>query len=493
ESEQALLESRSRPIVILDVLPGIDLPDAIAPNVNTLGFMLPYTPLHYLLMQKENGFPDILVMTSGNLSDEPIAYTNNSASQELAEIADGFLFNDRDIETRLDDSVLMELNDHPYFFRRSRGYAPTPIKFSKNLENVLATGAELKNTFCLTRGNYAFLSHHIGDMENMETFRAFETGIPHYEHIFKVKPDAIACDVHPDYLSSRYAADRSCSENILLFPIQHHHAHLASVLADNHWESTEPVIGICLDGTGYGLDGAIWGSEILYGGYAQFDRKFHLEYMPLPGGDAATHNPDRIAAAYLWKTGVEWSPDLPAISSYNPDFLEILRKQLEKNINCPQTSSMGRLFDACAGLIGLRRSVNYEAQAAIELENAIDPSINDTYCFEVSDDQILIGPLLSQIVNDIRGGICIGSIAAKFHNAVRNLILIVSDLVRHETGCKIVALTGGVFQNRYLIRYALDDLQRNGYKVLVHHDVPANDGGIALGQAMAANYLMKGL
>lgn len=492
ESEQALLDSRSRPIVILDVLPGIDLPNAIAPNVNTLGIMLPYTPLHYLLMQKGRDFPDVLVMTSGNISDEPIVYTNGDARQELAEIADGFLLSDRDIETRLDDSVIMELNDHSYFFRRSRGYAPTPIRYSQNLGNILATGAELKNTFCLTRGNYAFLSHHIGDMENLETLSAFETGIPHFEHIFKVKPDAIACDMHPDYLSSRYAAGRSCAENIPLYPIQHHHAHLSSVLADNHWESTDPVIGICLDGTGYGLDEKIWGGEILYGGYAQFDRKYNLEYMPLPGGDAATHNPDRIAAAYLWKTGLDWSPDIPAISSYNPDDLDILRKQLEKNINCPQTSSMGRLFDAVAGLIGLRPSVNYEAQAAIELENAIDPNIHETYCFEVSEDQIRIGPLLTQIVSDIRSGLGIGSISAKFHNAIRNMVLMVSDSLYQETGCKIVALSGGVFQNRFLIRNTLDDLQRNGFKVMVHRDVPANDGGIALGQALAANYLMKG-
>jgi hydrogenase maturation protein HypF len=492
ESEQTLLESRARPIVILDRQNNVNLPQAIAPNVNTLGIMLPYTPLHYLLIENGEGFPDVLVMTSGNISDEPIVYTNSSARHELEDIADGYLLNDREIETRLDDSVIMELHDHPYFYRRSRGYAPSPIKFKQDLGEILAAGAELKNTFCLTRGKYAFLSHHIGDMENLETLRAYEEGIPHYEHIFKVKTEAIACDMHPDYLSSRYASERSCVEDIPLFPVQHHHAHLAAVLADNRWETTEPVIGISLDGTGYGLDGKIWGGEILYGGYAQFERKFHLEYMPLPGGDAATHNPDRIAAAYLWKSGIDWAPDIPAISSYNSDDLEILRTQLEKNINCPQTSSMGRLFDAVAGLIGLRRSVNYEAQAAIELENAIEPSIHDTYCFEISDDQILLGPLLNNIVSDIHNGKSVGVIAAKFHNSVRNLVLLASDLVYQETGCKIVALSGGVWQNRYLIRNAMDDLQREGFKVLVHHDVPANDGGIALGQALAANYMMKG-
>ena len=255
-------------------------------------------------------------MTSGNLSEEPIAFTNSSAFSELDSIADGFLLHDREIETRVDDSVVTEVNNERYFYRRSRGFAPDPIRIDLELKPLLSVGAELKNTFCLTSENYAFLSHHIGDLQNLETLQAFETGIPHYENLFKIKPQAIACDLHPDYLSTQYAEKRACQENIPLIPVQHHHAHLASVLADNNWVDDEPVIGIIFDGTGYGLDGNIWGGEFLYGGYAQFARKFHLEYMPLPGGDSATLHPAKIAAAYLWKNGIAWADDIPSIQFF---------------------------------------------------------------------------------------------------------------------------------------------------------------------------------
>jgi len=492
ESERSLLLSRTRPIVILDRKSGVDLPDAIAPNVKTLGIMLPYTPLHYLLLESENGFPEILVMTSGNMSEEPIAYTNVSAKSELGKLADGFLLNNRDIETRLDDSVVAELDDSIYFYRRSRGYAPQPVMFKQTMSQILAVGAELKNTFCLTKEKYAFLSHHIGDLQNLETFSSFEESIPHYEHLFKVSPVAIACDMHPDYLSTRYAAERSCSQNLELIPIQHHHAHLASVLADNEWESDEPVIGLCFDGTGYGLDGEIWGGEVLLGGYAQFERKLHLAYMPLPGGDAATRHPNKVAAAYLWKNGIGWETDLPAINSIVSEERDILLTQLQKNLNCPKTSSMGRLFDAVAGLIGLRTHVNYEAQAAIELENAIDITVKDAYKFAVYDGQIHFAQLLNDLIQDLRKNEPAGTIAAKFHNAIRILALEICDVLSAETGCKIVALSGGVWQNRFLVRNVNNDLKRNGYQVLNHKLSPANDGGIALGQALAANYMLKG-
>lgn len=491
-SQEELLESRARPIVILDKRPDAELPSPIAPHVKTLGLMLPYTPLHYLLLEKVDAFPDVLVMTSANLSEEPIVFTNSNAKQTLDGIADGFLFHDRDIETRMDDSVTTELDGRIYFFRRSRGYAPSPIRFKQKLANILATGAELKNTFCLTHGNYAFLSHHIGDLENLETLRAFEEGIPHYEHVFKAKPDIIACDMHPDYLSSRYAHERSRAENLTLIPIQHHHAHLASVLADNHWDTMEPVIGVCFDGTGYGTDGMIWGGEFIYGGYAQFMRKFHLDYMPLPGGNAAIHNPNRIAAAYLWKYGIDWSSHIPAISSIQKDALDLLHSQLEKNLNCPLTSSMGRLFDAVSALIGLRTAVNYEAQAAIELENAVDECVHDAYAFEIFDSCISFSSLLKAILNDMYSGQPIETISAKFHNSIRNLTLLLCDRLSKETGCRIVALSGGVWQNRYLLRSTTAELRRKGFKVFIHHDAPANDGGIALGQALAANYIIKG-
>lgn len=492
KAEQILLESRSSPIVILDRNEVSDLPQAIAPGVNTLGLMLPYTPLHYLLMEDSDNFPEILVMTSANLSDEPIVFTNKSAKIELAGITDAFLLNDREINTRLDDSVVSELKGKVYFLRRSRGYAPSPIKIKTKMGQILATGAELKNTFCLTKDSYAFLSHHIGDLENLETLQSFEQAIPYYEHIFKVKPEVIACDLHPDYLSTLYAIDRSCTDNLNLIPVQHHHAHLASALADNQWDSSESVIGICLDGTGYGADGNIWGGEILYGGYAQYSRVLHLENMPLPGGDSAIYHPGRIAAAYLWKNQIEWASDIPAVNSLDEIERVILNTQLEKDINCPKTSSMGRLFDAVAGLIGLRNSTNYEAQAAIELENSIDHSIYSAYEFEISEQNITFSKLLSDIIKDYRKGRPVGVISAKFHNAIRKMILKTAQIVTTETGCKIVALSGGVWQNSYLIKNAIKDLERNNYQVLIHSNVPANDGGIALGQALVANNVVKG-
>ena len=262
-TERSLLESKEKPIVIVKRKSASSIPPAISPGVNTLGIMLPYTPLHYLLMEPEPGFPEVLVMTSGNLSEEPIAFSNSSALSELDHIADGFLFHDRAIETRVDDSVVTEVNNKRYFYRRSRGFAPDPVRLDMELRPILAVGAELKNTFCLTRDNYAFLSHHIGDLQNLETLQAFETGIPHYENLFKIKPQAIACDLHPDYLSTQYANNRACQQDLPLIPVQHHHAHLASVLADNDRIADEPVIGIIFDGTGYGLDGNIWGGEFL--------------------------------------------------------------------------------------------------------------------------------------------------------------------------------------------------------------------------------------
>jgi hydrogenase maturation protein HypF len=489
--ERKLLESSEKPIVILKRKMSSEIPYHIAPGVSTLGIMLPYTPLHYLLMEPEPIFPEVLVMTSGNLSEEPIAFTNSNAMTELDPIVDGFLFHDREIETRVDDSIVADVSKEIYFYRRSRGFAPDPIRLGMDLESVLSVGAELKNTFCLTRDNYAFISHHIGDLQNLETLKAFEEGIPHYENLFKIKPLAIACDKHPDYLSTQYAEKRACQESLPLISVQHHHAHLASVLAENNWNTNEPVIGISFDGTGFGIDGKIWGGEFLYGGYAHFERKLHLEYMPLPGGDSATLHPSKIAAAYLWKCGLEWTDEIPSIRSLSSDFKPILRSQLEKDVNCPETSSFGRLFDAVASLAGLRQEVNYEAQAAIELENVINQDQDKAYRFEIDDKQIRIASLLKAIILDIRKKALIADIASKFHNSVRLLVLEGCNRVSQETGCKTVALSGGVWQNKFLINHAIKDLEEGGYRVLVHHQVPANDGGIALGQALVANFQLR--
>lgn len=486
--ELTLLESKEKPIVVAKRKSGSSIPLSISPGVNTLGVMLPYTPLHYLLLEPEPEYPEVLVMTSGNLSEEPIAFTNSNAITELGAIADAFLFHDREIETRIDDSVVAEVNTKRYFFRRSRGFAPDPIRLDMKLKPILAVGAELKNTFCLTRENYAFLSHHIGDLQNLETLQAFETGIPLYENLFKIKPEAIACDLHPDYLSTRYAEKRACAENLPLIPIQHHHAHLASVLVDNNWQADEPVIGVCLDGTGFGTDGNIWGGEFLYGGYAQVERMLHLEYMPLPGGDSATLNPAKIAAAYLWQCGINWSDELSPIQSFTSDQRLLLHSQLEKDLNCPKTSSMGRLFDAVASLIGLRHSVNYEAQAAIELENTLNPDQEKAYHFEIETGQVRVAPLLEAIIVDIKDKVSKSDISAKFHNSIRLLVLEACHHISHEVACKTIALSGGVWQNKFLVRHIIKDLEGDNFRVLVHHQVPANDGGISLGQALIANF-----
>lgn len=490
-AEQSLLESNEKPIIVVKRKSTSSIPLAISPGVNTLGMMLPYTPLHYLLMEPEPGFPEVLVMTSGNLSEEPIAFTNSNAISELDNIADGFLFHDREIETRIDDSVVTEVNNKRYFYRRSRGFAPDPIRIKLELKPVLSVGAELKNTFCLTRDNYAFLSHHIGDLQNLETLQAFEMGIPHYENLFKIKPEAIACDLHPDYLSTQYADKRACQEDLPLIPVQHHHAHLASVLADNDWITDESVIGVIFDGTGFGLDGNIWGAEFLYGSYAQFDRKFHLEYMPLPGGDSATLHPAKIAAAYLWKNGIAWADDMPSIMSFSSDQRSVLLSQLEKDLNCPKTSSMGRLFDAVASLSGLRHEVNYEAQAAIELENIINPEQDKAYHFEIEGSQVKIAPVLEAVTLDLNNKVSKSDIAAKFHNSVRLLVLEGCNKISRETGCKTIALSGGVWQNKFLVSHVIKDLEELNYNVLVHHRVPANDGGLALGQALIANFQLN--
>jgi hydrogenase maturation protein HypF len=426
-------------------------------------------------------------MTSGNLSEEPIAYTNAYAKNELSNIADGFLFHNRAIETRIDDSVLTVSSNNPYFLRRSRGFAPDPIRINAHLPKILAVGAELKNTFCLTRDSYAFVSHHIGDLQNSETLDAFETSIPHYQDLFRITPQIIACDLHPDYLSTRYAIKKSQADTLPLFQVQHHHAHMASVMADNQYPAGEPVIGLCFDGTGLGSDGKIWGGEFLYGDYAQFNRFLHLEYMPLPGGDSATLNPSRIAAAYLWKCGLNWEDRITSINTITLDQREVLLQQLISNLNCPLTSSMGRLFDAVSSLIGIRHRVNYEAQAAIELEAAVYPEVIENYPVVIEENSIKIAPLLSSVINDLFYQVNIGIIATKFHNTICEIALEGAKFVKQITACNTVALSGGVWQNLYLLSLVKNRLTANGFNVLAHKLVPSNDGGISLGQAMVAN------
>lgn len=487
DAEAFQLQTPQHPIVLLRKRHDCPLPESVAPTQNHLGFMLPYTPLHYLLLEPDEDYPKVMVMTSGNLSDEPIAYEDEDARSRLSGIADGFLVHNRSIHMRVDDSVLRLVENQPYFTRRSRGFAPDPIRIENDLAELLACGAELKNTFCLSRDHYAFMSHHIGDLENYETLQSFEEGIQHYQRLFRIKPQSLAADLHPDYLSTKYAIERSCKEEIPLHQVQHHHAHLASCLADNRWNSTENVIGLIFDGTGYGTDGNIWGGEILVGSYTGFQRLFHLSETPLPGGDSAIRNPSKIAMAHLFTANLPWSDELAPIKALTKQEQSVLRSQIENRINCPLTTSMGRLFDAVAALIGIRQTATYEGQAAIELENCCAPSETGYYQFPLSAEIIQTNALFEQILADLRSGVSQGVISARFHNGLALMCLNACQTIQKVTAIKTVALSGGVWQNTTLLKKTSVLLESSGFEVLRHHQVPTNDGGISLGQLMVAS------
>jgi hydrogenase maturation protein HypF len=491
QAEEKLLTSPQHPIVLLKKHANIPIAPSVAPGQNTLGFMLPYTPLHLLLLEPEEGFPDALVMTSGNLSEEPVAFVDEEALSRLHPIADGFLMNDRPIQMRVDDSVYRIVANQPYPIRRARGYAPQSIHLPQEVLQTLAVGAELKNTFCVTRENYAFLSHHIGDLENYETLLSFEQGIEHFTRLFRITPEVVVADLHPDYLSTHYAQNYAAEKGLPLIQVQHHHAHLAACLADNGWATPNPVIGFSFDGTGLGTDGRIWGSEVLIGGYTGYERRFHLAEMPLPGGDTSTRSPARIALAYLVACGLDWEPDLPSQQALCSEERNVLRSQLNLKINCPYTTSMGRLFDAVAALIGIRQIATYEGQAAIELENCCDPEETAAYPFEMNDDAIQVAPLFQQILADWHQGLSSATISAKFHNGLANLVYELSQQIRGQNGLSVVAFSGGVWQNITLLNKSLKLLKQAGFRTLIHQQVPTNDGGLSLGQVMIAAYARK--
>ena len=413
---------------------------------------------------------------------------------------------DRDIQTRCDDSVIRVASRDQqedrlanqktlasnYPLRRARGYAPNPIQLRWEMPPLLATGPELKNTFCLTRGRYAFLSHHIGDLENYETLRAFENGITHYERLFRIQPQAIAYDPHPDYLASRYALKRAAEESLPTLPVQHHHAHIAACLAENDHPGDRPVIGLSLDGTGYGQDGAIWGGEILVADYAGYERRYHLAYVPLPGGDKAIREPWRIALAHLHQAGLAWEADLPPViyakqvATNAGDPLELLQRQITQGLNAPPTSSMGRLFDAVSSLLGIRQTANYEAQAAVELESMADPHEDGAYPFSINQQILDPSPMFQGVLSDLRAGLPVSTLSGRFHNTIAILLHRACQQIRLKTGLNEVALSGGVWQNMTLLIKSIRLLQDDGFTVYQHRQVPANDGGLALGQAVIA-------
>jgi hydrogenase maturation protein HypF len=587
--EEALLTSPQCPIVLLPWRESSDVVREVAPANRYLGVMLPYTPLHHVLL-RDAGRP--LVMTSGNLTEEPIAAENDEALERLAHLADHFLLHNRDIYARYDDSVWFvpsipsaeavpavyryqkrsgddvapvgchseEQSDDDVApvdchseersdeespgtekpivhsrdsslppvaqndritqpIRRARGYAPFPIKLPFKTGQILACGAEMKNTFCLTRDDFAFLSQHIGDMGNLDTLEHYTRTVDLYKHLFRIEPKIIAYDLHPDYLATKYAKQQQTTgktqhatragrqSDIQYVSVQHHHAHLAACLADNDWHVQDGlVIGAMLDGTGLGTDGHIWGGEWLVGDYRGFRRAAHLEYLPLPGGDAATRAPWRIAYSYL-HTLLRDVPDGTIPPDVSHAEISLLSQQLERGLNCPLTSSMGRLFDAVSALLGICSRTSYEAQAAIELEMKASSQVGTwepgnwgleigattaPYPFALrsdGDQQIVtLKELFGALLYEVESGTPVATIARRFHETVARMTVDVSQRIAAGTGLHTVALSGGCFQNRLLLALTVPALRQAGFRVLLHRQAPCNDGGLSLGQAAIAHF-----
>ena len=486
EISKKQMASFERPIVLLPRRPEVASVPGVAPGNRFLGVFLPYTPLHHLLFQ--SGKFEALVMTSGNLSEEPIAIDNEEAVRRLQRVADAFLVHNREIVRRCDDSVVRVAEGQAQKLRRSRGFVPVPVQLEKEMQPVLAVGGELKNTVCVVRGSEAFLSQHVGDLENLESYRFFEEAVQHLQRILETEPKVIAHDLHPDYFSTKWAQERTGVE---LVGVQHHHAHVAACMAENHLDGK--VIGIALDGTGYGTDGAIWGGEVLVADYLGFERAAHFEYVPLPGGAAAIHEPWRMAVSYLVKhfgKDVE-KLGLAFLAEVDPRKLSVVLQMIEREINSPRTSSCGRLFDAVAALVGLRGTVNFEAQAAIELEMAArDSGSEGAYPLDLNLQgktwQIGTKPLFDWLLKDIRQQASVADMSRKFHNGLALVFVDVAERIRDKTRLNRVCLSGGCFLNALLLETMIAEMKERSFEVFFHTEVPAGDGGISLGQAVIA-------
>lgn len=484
----ALLNSPQAPIVLMPRKEGSNIANEVAPGQSRLGFMLPYTPLHLLLLEPSEDFPSALVMTSGNLSEEPIIRENQAARERLDGIADGYLLHNRPIQMRIDDSVFAVINEKPYPIRRARGYAPNPIRLGEDFPQVLAVGPQMKNTFCLTRDRYAFLSHYIGEMENWETYQDFQKAVVHYQSLFRIQPEAIGYDLHPDYLTTKFALEKVQADKIPGYPVQHHHAHLASGMIENSLDPKTQAAGLIFDGTGYGTDGAIWGGEVLIGNCLDFKRAYHLKYVPLPGGDLAIQKPARMALSTLWAYGFDWKENLAPLESIPDIERDALENQLKKEINTVPTSSMGRLFDVVASLIGVRQTITYEAQAAIELEALADKCELGYYPWRIDDDEINVMSLIGSILEEVEDKVEAAIIAARFHNTIAQLSLGIAQRIRQEFGIDHFVLSGGVWQNQLLLKRTITLFKNDGIEALIHKQTPPNDGCVAFGQALITAY-----
>lgn len=487
--EEKLLGSPQAPIMLCRKNGEWGPSESIAPGNKCIGVMLPYAPLHHLVFRALESIDKrewLLVMTSGNVQDLPIISDNGQAQERLSGIAGLFLMHDRGIENRNDDSIAMavEPGEGPplvQIIRHSRGYAPNPVTLPREAGPCLAVGGQMKDTFCLAQGAAAFLSQHIGEADSLETMDFFREMYEKYRRWFKIEPRTVVHDLHPDYLTTRWARSLEVVETEA---VQHHHAHLLSVLADNR--TVEPAVGVILDGTGYGTDGRIWGGEFLFFDGAGIERLGHLEYLPLPGGEAAIRNPWRIAAAYGLHLGIDAAARCPGVS---PEEMEAVLRQTEAGINLAWTSSLGRLYDAASAALGICQRITFEAQAAMALEAAAWGGGDGSYGFEIEDQGngpsvVRLGSLWRGLTEDAARGVDAGTCAARFQNTVVDFAIAMCDNIKLRTGCSTAALSGGVFQNRWLLERISSRLASGGFKVLLNRQVPSNDGGLALGQVL---------
>jgi len=486
ELAEQVLKSPQSPIILLPKKEDSAVAPSVASGVNTFGFMLCYAPLHYLLFGQNI---EVLVMTSGNISDEPLICRNELALERLGQVADAFLMHDREIYRQVDDSIVHFVDRQPVLLRRARGYVPTPIFMEENCrQDIFAAGADLKNTFCFAKQNQLICSEHIGDLEDAEVYHHYINSIEHLRGLFEVEPEVVVCDLHPGYLSTQYALSMP---DVKVIQVQHHWAHIASVLVEHGLAG--PVIGLAADGTGYGTDGAIWGCECLIASLEKFERFGHLCYYPLAGADKASKEAVRPAMSLLKKAygseftlqEFEW-----LLKRIEPDTnrLHIISAQLEKGVNCVQTSSLGRVFDAVAAMLGLGCYNHFDAQLPMALEAIAAADVEDHYELEFitppgEPEQFELRKTISQLVNDVQNGVDAGIISAKFHNTISEILLGFAMFYRSETDLNTVALSGGVFCNRYLTNRLIEQLKENNFSVLFNREVPSNDGGISVGQA----------
>ena len=494
ESAEQVLKSPESPIVLLPKKKDCLIAESVAEGVDTLGFMLCYAPLHYLLFAENI---EVLVMTSGNLSDEPLICKNEEALGKLSAVVDAFLMHDRKIYRQVDDSIVHLVDEKPVLLRRARGYVPTPILIKGNYpDDIFAAGADMKNTFCFCKQNQLICSEHIGELEDAEVYHRYISSVEHLQKLFEVEPKVIVCDLHPGYLSTQYALSKS---DVKIIQVQHHWAHIASVLAEHDLRG--PVIGISCDGTGYGTDGAIWGCECMIASLDSFQRSGHLAYYLLAGADKASKEAVRPVLGLLKKTyGDDFNLEKFnwLLERIEPDAQkqQIILEQIEKQINTVETSSLGRVFDAVAAMVGLGTYNYFEAQLPMALEAIAESGIEEHYDFELKSNsskplQISLSKMIKQIITDIQKGIAGRVISAKFHNTIAVALLEMAKKAREKTRLETIALSGGVFCNRYLTNRLIKLLKGNGFRVLFNREVPSNDGGISVGQAAIAAELVN--